>query len=81
MLKSVDIDAYITNNTHMTLKEWIKKEGRGAVTRLHYDARIAVNTIKKAIRGEPVSLPIAKEIHKATGEQVSIYPLLNPDQD
>jgi hypothetical protein len=65
----------------MTLKEWMESYGKGALTELHFQTRLAYNTIKAAEQGTPVSYKSAKLISKATSGRVSIISLLDPDDD
>lgn len=60
----------------MTLREWIEREGRGAVTELHHRSRLAINTIAAAAEHGAKSTRVARLLSEATGGEVSKAELL-----
>lgn len=58
------------------LQKWIDNSGWGATTRIHYECRLAINTIKRAARGESVRRETAQAISAATGGEVSVEDIL-----
>lgn len=61
---------------HMTLIEYLKRDGRGAVERLARAAGIARPTVEAARAGRAISLAKASAISAATGGIVSQWSLL-----
>jgi hypothetical protein len=65
----------------MTLAEYVEREGRGALSRLVERSGLSYPTVMKAAHGEPVGLyATAKAISEATGGEVSIESLCEPDE-
>lgn len=68
----------------VTLSEYIKREGRGSLTRLHRDTGIAYSTLhaiarqRRGKRGAPpaVQAETARKIERATGGAVKAAELL-----
>ena len=66
----------------MRLSEWLEKRGWGSAAQLSYDTRISTATISKAVRGERIGqYRIAKKLSEATGGEVSIEELCDPERD
>jgi hypothetical protein len=61
---------------HITLIEYLERDGRGAVERLARAAGIARPTVEAARAGRPITLPKAVAISEATGGVVSHWSLL-----
>lgn len=59
----------------MTLAEWLKQEGRGALSRLHYDSRVSLPTLRTARDGYRVKMDVAVAISQATQGAVSVASL------
>jgi hypothetical protein len=62
----------------MKLSKWAKRleeKGESPVRYLHFEARLAYNTVKAALRGEPISYQSAKKIVDATGGEVDLISL------
>ena len=51
----------------MNLKTWIKREGRGAKTRLARQAEVSPETVRRAISGELTKEDLADRIAQITG--------------
>jgi hypothetical protein len=64
---------------YMTLREWMEKWGKGALTELHFRTRLAYNTIKAAASGKPISYKSAKLLYEATSGKVSIESMCDPE--
>lgn len=56
----------------MTFAEWLEREGRGAMTRVHHATRISYPTLAKAKKGDPMTPALAKAISGATRGEVSV---------
>jgi hypothetical protein len=64
----------------MTLEEWAKWYGHGAVTELLRRSGVSATTIRRAIRGEPLSRrTVAEKLSRATERKVSTESLLGLD--
>lgn len=50
----------------MLLADWCAREGRGAITRLSLDTRLAYTTVLYAVQGYPTSHATADILHAAT---------------
>jgi hypothetical protein len=61
---------------HITITEYLERDGRGAVERLARAAGVARATIDNARQGRPVLLEKAVAISEATGGVVSHWSLL-----
>lgn len=59
----------------MTFAEWLEKEGRGSLTRVHHASRVSYPTLAKAKRGGPMIPSIATAISAATGGEVTVEDL------
>lgn len=62
----------------MTLKEWVAKQGRGALTRIQESTGLAYSTVLHAVGGNPIEYATAKKISAATGGEVTVADLLEP---
>ncbi|NRA02877.1 MAG: hypothetical protein HRU00_09780 [Myxococcales bacterium] len=60
----------------MTLDEWIRRYGKGAVTELHHRSRLAINTIVTAAKDGAKSRRVAEKLSEATGGEVTVAGLL-----
>lgn len=60
----------------MDLATWAEEYGEGAVSELHYRARVSRNTVKRALRGDPVRREIAIRLSEATDGKVSAAAIL-----
>ena len=61
---------------HITLIEYLERDGRGAVERLARAAGIARPTVEAARAGRAISFAKAVAISKATGGEVSRWSLM-----
>ena len=63
----------------MTLEDFVKERGHGAIAQLARKAGVSQPTVVKAVRGEPIGRwEVAKRISEATGGAVSIQELCEP---
>ncbi len=63
----------------MQLSHWIKREGRGAITRICRESGVAYSTIYTAYRGQRIGrYATAKAISDATGGEVTVEDLCTP---
>ena len=64
------------------LDRWLAERGKGALTRLMHDTRLAWATVSRAARGERVGLKAAVRISRATHGEVSEASLMHePEAD
>lgn len=64
-----------------TLAEWLGEQGKGSLTRLMHDTRLAWATVSRAARGERVGMKAAVRISRATNGEVTEATLLHEKDD
>jgi hypothetical protein len=62
----------------MLLADYVKREGNGAITRLQRKTRLAYTTVFRALH-HAVGYRSAKKLSEATGGEVSILELCEPN--
>lgn len=63
----------------MQLSQWVKREGRGAITRICRESGVAYSTIYTAYRGQRIGrYATARAISDATGGEVTVDDLCAP---
>jgi hypothetical protein len=65
----------------MNFPEWIKREGKGALSRVMYDSRVSYMTVLRARDGHRVKIDIARKLSRATGGEVSVAELVGAVED
>ena len=66
----------------MKLCQWVEREGVGSLSRLARETGLAYTTVFEASHGtRTVRYETAKLISRATGGEVSVEDLLEPDAD
>lgn len=67
-----------------SLSQWLSEQGKGALTRLMHDTRLAWSTVSRAARGKRVGDKAAVRISRATNGEVSEASLMHkpePEDD
>lgn len=62
----------------MRLKDWVAKQGPGALSFLMHESRLAYTTVLRAVRGEGVSAKTAEKLSEATRGEVSPGEISHP---
>lgn len=64
-----------------SLAEWLQDQGKGSLTRLMHDSRLAWATVSRAARGKRVGVKAAVRISRATNGEVTEATLLHEPED
>ncbi len=66
----------------MTLADWVKDAGRGAMSRLSQSTGVAYSTVHNAVKGQLIKqYDVAKKLSDATGGLVTVADLCEAQPD
>lgn len=62
----------------LSFPEWLTREGRGAMVRVHHRSLVSMPTLRRIKNGYLVSVEIAELVSAATAGEVSVESLRRP---
>ena len=63
---------------NLSFAEWLQREGRGAMVRVHHKSLVSMPTLRRIKNGYLVSVEIAELVSAATAGEVTVGSLRRP---